>query len=88
MLVVHSSGSGGAVQLKCGFCSFTTFDDAAFIEHARLHALGNNNKQQAPQIDPNGKDMQPDVELVDLLHLSQSELENLLVKNDIGGIYF
>ena len=88
MLVVHSSGCGGAVQLKCGFCSFTTFDDVAFIEHARSHALVSENKQPAPQIDPNSKDMQPDVKLVDLLHLSQSELENLLVKNDIGGIYF
>ena len=90
MMVAHSSGN--AVLLKCGFCSFSAFDDASFIEHARSHTLGNasthSDKPQAPKIDPNSKEMQPDVKLVDLLHLSQEELENLLVQNDIGGIYF
>ena len=88
MMVVHSSGN--AVLLKCGFCSFSTYDDAAFIEHARSHAIGNvtAEKPREPEIDPNGADMQPDVALTDLLHLSQSELEKLLIENDIGGIYF
>ena len=88
MMVAHSSGN--AVLLKCGFCSFSAYDDAAFIEHARSHTLGNApvEKPKEPEIDPDGADMQPDVALTDLLHLSQRELENLLIENDIGGIYF